>query len=203
MSRIVSWLKFSKNIIRIEPYFFLDKVFWNENMGWTVFSFVQNFQWSNIGWTELRFGHNFLKRLDESNRIAFWSKFCEKTIWVEQYCFLVKIFLKYYMNWTYIVFWSKCSSKTIWVEPYTILLNIFSYCLLFKTFSKAYTAWTVLSFDQNFLKGQYGFNLLCIGNNFLKYELNRIVFRQNFPKTLYGLNHIIFGSIPQNFSKRL
>ena len=110
-------------------------------------------------WVVLSFVQNFLKRLYGLNHIVFWSKRSKKTIWVEPYCLLVKIFLKDSMGWSilsfvqtflkrlyglkHIVFWSKLSKKTVWIEPY---------CLLIETSEKDNMGWSILSFGKNFRK---------------------------------------------------
>ena len=118
----------------------------------------------------MSFHQNFPKRLYGLNPIMDSSKFSYKTIWVEPYCLLVKIFLKDNMGWTVLSFGQNFSQKTIWVKPYFLLVKIFS---------KDNIGWTVLSFIEDFLKRQYG---LSFGETFLKrqYGLNRIVFCSKF-----------------------
>ena len=73
-------------------------------MDWTVLSFGESFVKNNIDWTVLFFGQNFLKRRRGLNHNVFKSKFSYKTIRVEPYCLLVKIFEKDNMGWTVLSF---------------------------------------------------------------------------------------------------
>ena len=69
-----------------------------------------------------------------------------KTIWVEPYCLLIKIFLKGNMGWT-ILCRLKFSNKIICSKQY---------CLLIKIFLKDNTSWQVLYSAQHFVNRQYG-----------------------------------------------
>ena len=158
-------------------------------MGWTILSFGQNFQKRGCVCNILSFGQNFLKELYGLNHIVFWSKLSKKTIWVEPYCLLVKIFLTDNMGWTilsigqnfqkaqygkkYFVFWTKLLKKTIWVEPYCLLNNLFlraiwveRHCLFVKTFEKDNMGWTILCFGQNFQKRQLVLNHILFWSKF-------------------------------------
>ena len=56
------------------------KILLKDNVSWPVLSF--NLVWvEHMGWTILFFDKNYLKTIC-LNCIVFWSKFSEKTIWV-------------------------------------------------------------------------------------------------------------------------
>ena len=127
-------------------------VFWSKCVLFSVFCSIFFRKGGVMDRTVLSFGQKFLKRQYELNLIVFWLKFSWKTIWVEPYCFLVKMFLKDNMGWTvlsfiedflkrqyelnHIVFCSRFSRRAKWVDPYRLLIKIFQ---------KDYMDWTALS----------------------------------------------------------
>ena len=119
LNRIVFWSKFSSKTIWVEPYClgenFLKRqyglnriVFWSKLPIKTIWIklfcvLIKTFQkdymdYLSIYMDYISFHQNFLKRQYGLNRIVFWWKFSWKTIWVEPFYHLVKMFLKYNMG---------------------------------------------------------------------------------------------------------
>ena len=95
--------------------------------------------------------------------IDFWSKFYEKTIWVESYCLLIKIPLEENTGLTEF-FWSKFSEKAKCVE-----LLLFFNSNSFKRKQGLNKSNKISSFVKKKLKGQYGSNRIVSNSNFLKH----------------------------------
>ena len=87
LNRIVFWSKLPIKTIWIKLFCVLIKTFQKDYMDYL-----------SIYMDYISFHQNFLKRQYGLNRIVFWWKFSWKTIWVEPFYHLVKMFLKYNMG---------------------------------------------------------------------------------------------------------
>ena len=106
-----------------------------------------------------RIVQTFFRRLSGLNRIIFWWNYCEKAIWFEPSCLLIKIFQKDYMHWTTLSFGENFPKKD-------------------------HMSWTILSLVQIFLKRQYWLSHIVFWSKLSKNTVwvDHIVFLSKFCK---------------------